>query len=1656
MNSRTRFDTGPLSWVKGEIDAALARALEALRAYAADTGDAEPLALARAQLHQAQGALAIVGLEGVTRLVEELEALLADFEREETLRGAAMFALGERGFAAVHAYLDQLSSGAEDQPLRLFGLYADLVEARGKGKPDPVDLFYPDLSLRPPQRDQPVAALRRDEEARYLQEQRARFQRGMLNWLRQDPLGVGDMRAAVEATEAVQRGAAQRAFWWVASAFLDALERDLLPAEVDCKRMCGRIEQQLRRLTEGSAAVAERMLREVLYCVARARPGSPQAQLVQDAWGLKRLLPEEQGAAAPLAPAPAATKEALEALARSKSAWNEFAAGTASSLAAFQAAAAALSGASGSLGNGDLTALAREIAGLADWLATEPAKMSEAIALEVATALLLAENALGGPGALGDDFAPQSQFMRGRLQACVQGNLLRTAPPIPALDEMSRKAQERLVMSQLVAEMQANLKQVEQVLDAFFRDSARRAEVAELAQPVNQVKGALQLLGESRARATLEDCDAQIRRMAQPDNVAGQEDFERLAQMLSGLGFYVEALARGEADFDEAMRPIAPGPAEPEPVGPIEQIAPAAATPAPSEQTEKLIEAGAQAIDAEMLAVYLEEAEEVLAAIREHLDALEENREDREALLVVRRGFHTLKGSGRMVGLTRLGEAAWAVEKVLNAWLDQRRTVNTALLQLIGAGHGYFCANVARLKSGETATDERALVEDAERTARGEAPDGAQAAAQAAVALAAPGEEELVRFGERELSRAVLNTFIGEAKGLLAALAGEREILIAHGVVTDAMMRAVHTLAGICGTVGAHAARDLGRALERALAALGAGTLSESEESLAGRALEALEAMVASIGALQQPTPRADLIGSLDRIAPMPAPAGAIALESPGEAVERAPDWRRERTLAGDAASVPERKPRRLDDDLDPQVLPAFLEEASELVPAVAAGLRDWRASPREAALGQALARLLHTLKGSARMAGAMALGELTHHMETRVAGALALEAPPSAWFDGMEASLDRMSQLHERLQRAQQGSSPREAAAAQPPAAAAAEAGGAGGREAPLPRALLRVRAEALDRLVNEAGEVAIARGRIEGEMRALKGAMRELSANVERLRSQLREIEIQAESQMQSRLKDAQGANQTFDPLELDRFTRFQELARLMTESVGDVQTVHQHLAAAVDGTDAALAAQARLNRDLQHGLMRVRMVAFSNLAERLHRIVRQSAREYGRMAKLDIRGAQVELDRSVLERMTPAFEHMIRNAVAHGIEPAPERAAKGKPEAGTVRIEVAQEGNDVAFTVADDGRGLDMPAIRAKALASGLVREGAALPEAEIADFIFLPGFSTAAEVTRVAGRGVGMDVVRTEVASLGGRIELGFERGRGTRFTVHLPLTLAVTRALLARAGARTYAIPAVMVEHVAQFKADALAAASAAGYCAWQGRRYPLHYLPRLLEVPAAGSEPSRYVLFLRSGASAVALHVDALHGAGSQEIVVKAIGPQLQRVAGVIGATVLGSGEIALIVDPASLLAQRALRLARAGAPAPAREPQPPARPSVMVVDDSLTVRKVTGRLLARAGYEVVAAKDGVEAMEKLRERVPDLMLVDIEMPRMDGFDLTRNVRSDERLAQIPIIIITSRSADKHRNYAREIGVNVLLGKPFQESELLGHISGLLEARAGR
>lgn len=1800
MNAASTFDLGPLTWVKAEIDLALQRAEEAL-GQRETVADATQIKFCRTHVHQVHGALSIVGLDGVTQVTESLDALLAGLEENRLTADLSTIGVLRQAISELRRYLDDLMVGEPNQPLRLLPVYRALADARGLQGVHEADLFYPDLSQRPTKRTDVFVRVAPEQKQSALRSNRVRFQKGLLTWLKnpvEAEAGRSAMLDALENIEALQETQSARTFWWIAQAFVEALGDPGVASSMTARQLCSRVDAQIRRLLDGSNNVAERVMREALYHIAHAPAAlDPLVEEIQTAFGLPALMPASAAGIPDVLPQDGLLRKLRETLVVAEELWNKFCTGGAGSLTGFADNARHGAQLTEEIGQTDLKRLGQGLGAVAAWLQEDTTRFNDTVAMEVATTILLMQNAQESFKRLGTDFAQQVDLMVERLYACIAGKPAPADEGIPLLDEMTRRAQEKLLIGQVGREIQNNLAQVEQALDGFFRDPSKAHDLTQLDAPLKQISGALAMLGHFPAVNSLKDCSARIQQFAQPGYLPVNDDFEAVASQLSILGFFVDALQSGETDFDAFVRhmkgdkpdesddsedlfvpsveaqlaqqahdthvlaeALRDAPEDSRLQNEIKQNLQAiqqdadlvanrelvetakaalealqsgssvdealsalkpqvAEAPTPSAQTLQLADSAHDVIDAELLDIFLEEAVEVLATIEEQNGVLVSDLHNIEALTTIRRSTHTLKGSGRMVGLTDLGEAAWEVEQTLNLWLRQEQAVNDELLGMVSDERALFSVWINFLETGVgQAPDPSSLINKARRLRGVETAAEAMLSSPATVAvleepapaiqvslpeekspevvdlaalelpdfdmpsfdepeshvqidiaeplLAEPdmslqvidADDDLRSTGENDEilqiaagSPTLYDIFREEARGHLHTLVDSYAVLDAHPgeQTTFEMTRAAHTLGGIAATVGLMPLNRLAIALEHALLRRDGSAHPESIEGLetVRQAIITLEGMFDALADQIAPEDQPRLIVALEDIfhTPHVEEAGQKAPDSIPPAVQAES---LESSSPGEVGLIEIPAASLLKDELDEQLLPIFLEEAVDQLRDLTVQCRNWRNDPASDVAPHAIARILHTFKGNARMAGAMNLGEVTHLLETRIENAQRGGSVGPVFIDDVEANCDVLAAAVERLRAGPQsvveesvpdgeteaGSSIALPMADEPEIEAGEQT------------ATLRVRADLVDRLVNEAGELSIARTRIEGEMRSLKGSLLELTENVIRLRRQLREIEIQAEGQIQARVAQTPEGQTEFDPLELDRFTRFQELTRFMAESVNDVATVQQNLLKNLDDANAAILAQSRLNRGLQQDLMGVRMLPFASQADRLYRIVRQTAKDVGKRANLDIVGSHVEIDRSVLDKMLGPVEHMLRNAVTHGIETREQRLAANKTEVGEITISLAQEGNEIILSMHDDGKGLDQKRIRARAESLGLLAVGQEISEAALFDFIFQPGFSTATELTQVSGRGVGMDVVKTEVSALGGRIEIRSQAGQGTTFRLYLPLTLAVTQTVFVRAGNQLYAVPSTMVEQVLEMKEKALNVLREKGEAEWQGNHYPLHFLPHLLGDMEAVPEVHRqyWILLLRSGSQRVAVLVDELKG--NQEVVVKNIGAQLARLAGVAGATVLGDGKVLLILNPVALANRQNAPALRAAAPVPTVV-SAPHLPTIMVVDDSLTVRKITSRLLTREGYQVILAKDGVDALEQLTDIMPDVILSDIEMPRMDGFDFVRNVRADDHLKSLPIIMITSRTADKHRNYAFELGANHYLGKPYDEEELLALVA---------
>ncbi len=1742
-------------WCFPEVKGAFEQVALSLEQYAASQPRDESLfARAAGQLHQGLGALRVMSLAGIDVFADALERVFSSAVETPIAWTPDQVLETRHALMALTEYLDDLIDGLPEEPLLLFPYYKSLQTLSGQARLHPADLFVvpQEARLMPALLDpRPLSA---DEKTRL----RVTYEAGLLKTLR---AGVNadlasELGTVLERVAQSPEGLGHYSFWRAAAAVFQAVAESSLAVDLYVKRLVARLNAQLKETLAGGRTINEALYREVLFSLAMARNCSDRVEPVRNAFLLEGSIPEDfENSRFGLYDADA-ERCASEVIPAIKEAWDLVSQKKHGAIQQYLELVEAFHSAASLLGPA-LTDLGTTWVQVGRAIESRPVALTEALAVEMATSVLFAESLFWARLKRATAMASRCGEMVDRLQAAYAGKPLQEMPHW--LSQLSREAQERSTMSAFIHEAKAGVRQAEEGVDLYLRSLKDKSRLPEAGASLAQIAGALLLLGQdvpSQAARHLSDSVLRLVKADRPPEMAEQE---RLATSMGALSLFVNGLAQNldqrfefdpqtgffrlvedSASDDAAVVQVVieaalPAAAEPvaDPVPPLQELP---AAPVMSED------------DRELREIFEMEALEVLEGIGEAAAALAAAPEDASQMTVVRRGFHTLKGSSRMVQLNDFGEAAWAMEQLLNQFLADGTRAHAGFLELIGRARQQFAVWIEALQAdpfhvidpapmvdeaqamrdGKLATPAFTapalpVVAEAEPVAVPEPVVEPEPVAQAEPVAAsepvavllpeplpalvpAPPENEVI-IGDRRIGRQLFNIFIEEGHGILALLGEDlADWRNASRAASEPAARSAHSLKGSASVVGLTQVHLIAERLEQFMLLTQREHLPALAEELDqyAQVLASLREAISRFSQEQEPQDQTHALSlaqalyeqgaarvhrqsqpvaaepmqaegiAQDAVVATAAPAPSLPLVPAAPLVlppSAAPTGRL-------ASELSEQRMEQLDEDL----LSLFVEEARDYLPQIGQNLRAIAADPADKSLQQLAMRQLHTVKGGARMAGAMVLGNRVHDMETRIESAMILSQVPEAVITSLIDDYDDVVQLFEAMQVqgfdapvpgataldqvidaelmqvSQEGEAspetdmaPATAGQAEPAPPALSSLGSTrtapAAAPAPTAQASIRVRADLLDSVVNEAGEVAIVRSRTENAMSSLRQSISDLNENVARLRAQLREIEIQAEVQMQAQIAQARESD-NFDPLEQDRYTRFQELTRMLAESVNDVATVQHNINRTIDTAGQDLTRQGQLMRELQQNLMRMRMVAFGSISERLYRVVRQTAKELGKRVSLDIRGSGTELDRNVLERMAGPVEHLLRNAIAHGVEGPEARLSAGKSETGELMVNVRQDGNEVVLAFRDDGAGLNLPRIRAKAIERGLMSEFDELSDSALGEMIFMPGFSTAESVNQIAGRGVGMDVVLTEVQSLGGRIETHSDPGKGTEFTIYLPLTLAVTQVVLVRVGEHRFAIPSGSVEQVLPLKPQPLVAAYEAQGVQWQDQKVPLQYFGTLLELSGVSPEAQHYspVLIARAGQHRVAIHVDEV--LGNEEVVVKNVGQQVARVPGIAGATVLGDGQIVLIVNPVTL-AQRQDRMMGiqvmgdfGALTQPGTQIDTP--PSVLVVDDSLTVRKVTQRLLKREGYDVILAKDGVDALKQMQDRIPDVVLSDIEMPRMDGFDLVRNIRGDSRLAHLPVVMISSRTADKHQNYARSLGVSAFLGKPYSEETLLG------------
>ncbi|WP_018174939.1 Hpt domain-containing protein [Thioalkalivibrio sp. ALJ9] len=1828
-----------LNWVRDELDKLFVELQDALRRYAEDPACGECLEEARAGLEQIRGTLTMVQVESVVLICDEMLQVMDLQQGAEPPSPEATEAL-LRAALQLPDYLEQEGDSELPSPMILVPLLNELRAARGATLLMDVAALMPDLQAVDDGRvGAGGEAPQPQERARRLQEARRGFQRELLELVRGDVTAAARRLKPVaqQIEEMVPPGDLRRLFW-ITGGILESLADEGLEAGTDIRRLIGRVDRELGRYlgilsehceshddgSEPDHAIPDDLIKTLLFHIAGSSSDGEQARAVREVFGLHALQGDDGGGVgqavyqnlrAALEDDLAEVRERLDVLMRSEQRGHE-------ELASLSEQVERIGSTLSLLG---LEAGQRHTDALTETLTPERAGHSdEQVDMELAEHLLA-------------------------LESLLESGLRRRAASGPRADF------DRHLAAAVYQEALVDVRRVRDTLLGYLSGEGADNGLREARGALERVDGAMSIGGFEALQALLQPLIRYLEARADAGLAAqdlGEDEVGALAEVLSSIELALESSGqpwreldsvheRGVAALqrlgaisggDGAERPVSltdvsvgasgegasPGDDVEEVAGQEEPLAvfgeakeniPEQETvsetnPAPVQVSsaehlhydESVLSSQVRGpdIDPEILDIFLEEADEEIESLGEQFPRWQAAPSDMDALTVIRRSFHTLKGSGRLAGALRLGEFAWVVESFLNRLLEGGQEADFATIQALEDAIAVLPGLVAEVRddagpdtpvldialrlqallSGEMEPAEEAAEvpagaeDDFAELARSmdalePAAGGAEPEWPAAPILEAPEEElesaepldlDSQELGvsldgpEAELESGVpvepaLETndetlelpedagadpqlwqvFSAEARTHLATL---REWIDASGnrpdrVPNHELERALHTLNGSARTADIRGIYAVCGPFERIVR-----IHREMEWPLAARAqtlLAELERYVADAVADEHPDPvkteappewspevyelldhataeqllRAADEDAAEQVSEPPQSDGlGSALEPPqpdvesatpltpepaeAEAVGAEPD---DAGLAGEPDAGLEVEP---EEEIDPEFAEVFIEEARDILEAAFAALASWReAGGRPGPDQNAFQREVHTLKGSARMAGFEVVGAIAHALES----ALGVETetglePREGFFRLVERALTDVQHLVERGVGSWQTNE--EASETLPALREWASGGGEEFESQPAarseaeeiePAALLadddesetvahpvpmearriqdqvRMDAEVLDALVNHAGELATFHRRFEQTVGRVEGQVDELERTIARLREQLRKLEIETEAQILFRVEKESGDEAVdFDPLEMDRYSGIQQLSRALAESVSDLEALKQDVGDELQNAGGILLQQRRVGTDLQDQLMRQRMVRFARMAPRLRRVVRQAGDDMGKSVRVEFSGQGAELDRALLERLVAPLEHLLRNAIAHGIEDSDARRAAGKSETGQIGVSLEQSGSEIRLQVTDDGAGIDAHAIRTRAVERGLLASDAEITDAQALQLILQSGFSTAAEVSQVAGRGVGLDVVNSDVKQLGGTLEIESTPGRGSRFTMRLPFTLAISQALLVQVGEETFAVPMASVEGVVRAHADEVVA-SGDGHVSYPyaGQDYAVRALGDLMgiETQASASHLPDHafpLLLVRADDQRVALRIDGL--LGSQEMVVKSVGPVLSRIPGVAGATLQGDGSVMLILDLSMLVRFAA---ATAGAVDTGMPAEIAGAPRVMVVDDSITIRKVTARLLARHGYDVVTARDGLDAVTMLEERRPQLILLDVEMPRMDGFEFAAHVRDHPELSQVPIIMITSRSGTKHRERASRLGVNGYLGKPYLENDLLDEIRRHLE-----
>lgn len=1764
-----------LGWIMSDAEQAIEKARQQFAEYA-QSNDGSGLSGCREACRQIWGVLDILGADGASMLGREIVLLLdALIQHKVENVKAAQEAIAE-GLLQLSEYLRHLQEGYADLPVVVLPTLNNLRAARDAELLSEHLVFLPEdghvgneqigteeyTELSPEKLQQVATKLR------------FYFQKALLGWFRNEQpqrmlQATGKVASNMVVLNNVQR---LRALWWITSALSQALAEGRLDHSVAVKMLMGRMEREIRRFGEMGEmhydqTVPDELLKNLLYYVGLAESGSSVTDKVKTAYNLDLYLPQGETLSELRQHYTMPGRDLWHAVANSVIDELQGLQGMLEGmqeeehqpelLAKLAEKTSRLASTLGMIGLGHAAELTEHLGKELDDKAVKHTTQSLDELLQISTHYVKLEKVLKEYAQTGYDTTDTIFSEEGEGQdPSTTRSLLRTT-----LSELN-KAQSRMVsfykegwafyyLDDVVVELE-NISGALNMLD-----------VKELLPMVSTTLRYLRedLLTQRREPSNKElSVFADILTLLEASISTRQQDEDYFSLLPTGyeklreLDQYSKLDLLNDIDLDEITQDVEAKKSttahsfdalsedqEPEPTSTAsltEALTPS--QPEPPSLHESLGD--------EIFEIFTEEVAEITTTLGDLFPQWDKDRNDHGLLTEIRRGFHTLKGSGRMAGAFALGEFGWAYENLLNHILSGQLPANDRVssqvhkaiqelesrlaffqtAQAVDAGVESMVTAAEAIVAGEddiTPVFQPALARTNEEsnTSKIIAPEGwlvdDESEAEASVVEAEDWLQSDVAAETAEVPQEAKPQAEVETASVADVATSEDWLQQADNeedgstpVSEDWLQSDEAEESGVAEPVEAHVPPESDDWLQDTFEAETASVESEGIQQVAGEA-DTPEEM------LEEVLDFTDL--SLPIEEPEPLFLHADVVPASRSAIEE-------------------------EQDAETQMIwQLFWEEVPDQLQSLDQNLQRLLDEPGDQEIIRELEREFHTLKGGARMAQLTDMADISHEAESLLNHLSGSGGADQEVLDTLQASIDKLHSLAEIYQQGGAVAQPIPASESTLPVAEpllepedirqvesearsempvfAVETDTADGGEdiqeqeealtdswakleveqgefsSLLERMLaeqaeslpdisvlgiparvettsvqvteepkqannhetIRLQASFIDHLIDSAVGLNVQQIRMSEYFNGMGGDVAELGRTVARLRQQIRALELESEAQIHDgrSIKSATAAGPGFDPLEMDQYAEIQRISRSLAESLNDLVNLEADLSGQLRKGEQLLQEDMRTTRKIQQALLETRLVALTMLVPRLRRLVRQTAGELGKQVNLGVQGEECELDRNLLQNMTAPLEHLIRNAISHGIETPEERESKGKPAIGNITLNVSRDDSEIVIRFRDDGRGLNREKLLKRGQELGFIQPGQTLPDNELDRLILRTGFSTADAVSQISGRGIGMDVVHSELKALGGSLQIESTPGEGTEFIMRLPFTMVVNPVLLAEVHGQVFALPMSGIQGLARISGGDIRKLLDSGekQLEFAGELYHLRQLAEQLGAGAQSEfaeEDMFPVVFCNVQAQAIAWVIDRIKG--RREVVLQPLGVLFNACRLYSAATVSPDGAVYLVPDMAEL-ARRVMHdnkavddsvIVEENTPP---EPEVPAGPPrIMVVDDSITVRRVTEKFLNAQEYVVATAKDGMEALERVGEFRPDAVLLDIEMPRMDGFELLGHLRRDPQWQTLPVIMISSRTAQKHREHALSMGATSFLGKPYQNEILLDTLQDVL------